>query len=445
MTRCANASRASWVASLPQTQQQAFLASLTDAELSALQYDWTFWSRRNQRPPPGDWTVWLISAGRGSGKTRTGAETVRAWKDTTARIHLVGPTAAAVRDVMVEGESGLLSVAPSWDRPLYEPSKRRLTWPNGAIATCFSAEDPDQLRGPQCGAAWCDELGAWRYMDTWDMLMLGLRLGDRPRCVVTTTPRPTRVLRDLYSRAGGDVALTTGSTYDNRANLAPAFFKEIVSRYEGTRLGRQEIHAQLLEEAEGALWSRAILDDTRVSVAPALRRIVVSIDPSATGKASSNEAGVVVAALGADKHGYVLEDATAQLSPASWARLAVAKYRAYKADAIVVETNNGGEMCEQVIRSVDPNVRVVTVWASRGKYTRAEPIAGLYEQQRIHHVGSFAKLEDELCNYARDVDWSPNRLDALVWAFTELMVDNPAVECIAPVGIAGANYWGTAA
>jgi len=365
--------------------------------------------------------VWLLLAGRGFGKSRTGAEWVREQVESgrSRRIALVAPTAADVRDVMIEGESGLLAICPPWNMPVYESSKRRLTWPNGAIATTYSAEEPDRLRGPQHDAAWCDEVAAWRYPETWDMLMFGLRLGVDPRCVVTTTPKPIPIIRNLLKNP--TTAITRGSTYENRANLAEAFFEQIVAQYEGTRLGRQELYAEVLDDVEGALWTRALIDQHRVKVAPELKRIVVAIDPAITASDDSDETGIVVAGLGVDNHGYALDDLSLRASPDGWARRAVEAYHARKADRIVAEVNQGGDMVEYTIRTVDPRASIKKVHAARGKQTRAEPIVALYEQGRIHHVGVLPQLEEQMCNWVPGMD-SPDRMDAAVWAFTELML-----------------------
>jgi phage terminase large subunit-like protein len=339
---------------------------------------------------------------------------------------MVAATAADVRDVLVEGESGLLEIAPPWERPTYEPSKRRVTWRNGSQATLFSADVPGRLRGPQYHWAVADELAVWRYTEAWDMLQLGVRLGSDPRIVVATTPRPTQIVRELI--ADGTTAVTRGNTYANRANLAPRFLERIRAQYEGTRLGRQEIEGELLEDTPGALWTLSQIDALRVrnlNLLPEMQRVVVGVDPSAT--AAGDEAGIIVAGLGDDGHGYVLADASLQASPDGWARAAVAAYRANDADRIVAEVNNGGEMVQLTIRTVDPAVSYKAVHASRGKRTRAEPVAALYEQGRVHHVGAFAKLEDEMCTWsALENDPSPNRMDALVWALTELMLNRNA-------------------
>jgi len=405
-----------------------FAAQLVDA----LENCWAAVARPNQLPPSGDWwQIWLLLAGRGFGKTRTLAEWVceQAASGQVSRIALVAATAADARDVLVEGESGILAVAPPWFRPIYEPSKRRLTWPNGAIATTFSAEEPDRLRGPQHDAAVCDELASWSRPETWDMLQFGLRLGRHPRCLVATTPRPIKLIRELLAREGHDVVVTRGSTYENRANLAPGFFAQVIRKYEGTRLGRQELKAELLEDTPGALWSHGIIEAARRSVAPVeMTRVVVAIDPAVTSGEEADETGIIV--VGKDKHGhgYVLADISGRYQPIEWARLAITAYRTHHADRIVAEVNNGGDMVAQNIRMVDPNVAFTAVRASRGKVTRAEPASSLYEQGRIHHIGTFPQLEDQMANFTSDFDrsaagYSPDRLDALVWALTDLLVE----------------------
>jgi phage terminase large subunit-like protein len=392
--------------------------------------DWRgWWARPNQLPPKTNWQVWLVLAGRGFGKSRTGAEWVREKVETkqAGRLALIGPTTADVRDVMVEGDSGILARSPKHFRPEWKPSKRRLTWPNGAIATTYSADKPDRLRGPQHDGAWADEAAVWRYgPEAWDMLMFGLRLGNNPQVVVTTTPKPVKLIRELLARKGQDVEVTHGTTYENRSNLAEQFLKTIITRYEGTRLGRQELLAELLEDVPGALWQRLRIEELRVLVIPQLTRIVVAIDPAASSQEKSDETGIIVAGIGEDGHGYVLNDLSGRYTPTEWAKKAIAAYRLYKADRIVAEINNGGEMVEATLRSIDADIPYRGVHASRGKAIRAEPISALYEQGKVHHVGTLALLEDQQCAFTIDFDrktmgYSPDRLDALVWALTELM------------------------
>ena len=411
-------------ARLPEAEREAHIAGIERDAALDLCHDWKLWARQSQLPPDGSWRIWLLLAGRGFGKTRSGAEFVReeAMRGAAKRIALVAPTAADARDVMVEGESGLLAIARATERPFYEPSKRRLTWPNGAIATLFSADEPERLRGPQFDLAWCDELAAWRYPAAWDMLMMGLRLGGNPRVVATTTPKPVPLIRALL--ATPDCTVTRGSTRDNADNLAPAFLKAILTQYEGTRLGRQEIEAELLEDVPGALWTRDSIERARIAAAPALRRVVVAIDPAASSAAGADETGIVVAGLGEDGHGYVLDDRSGRLRPHDWAARAIAAFHAHRADRIVAEVNNGGEMVEATLRMLDASVPYKPVHASRGKMLRAEPVAALYERGRVHHLGAFPALEDQMCVFAGATGGaSPDRLDALVWALTELMVE----------------------
>lgn len=406
---------------LPDEQRRALLDDLSDEDCNDLLYDWRTWGRADQFAPPGDWRTWLILAGRGWGKTRTGAEWVRAEVEAgkRGRLALIGATAADVRDVMVEGESGIMATARPSFRPVYEPSKRRLTWPNGAIATTYSADEPDRLRGPQHDGAWPDELAAWRYPEALDMLMFGLRLGSDPRSVVTTTPRPTKLIRELI--AAPTTTVTTGSTYDNLANLAPAFAEQIIRKYEGTRLGRQELLAEILTDVPGALWTYAMLEDRRA--APDLTRVVVAIDPAVTSGEDSDETGLIVAGLGIDGRGYVLADRSCRLSPDGWARRAVAAFDDHSADLVVAEVNNGGDMVEHTIKTIRKTLPYKKIHASRGKQTRAQPVAALYEQGRVSHVEVFSELEEQLTTWTPESGTSPDRLDALVWALTELMVD----------------------
>ena len=428
-----NESLASSVSRLSREKRESLLTDLSDEDIQRLEYEWKFWARPNQLPPDeaqggGDWRVWMLLAGRGFGKTRCGAEWVRMMVETgqARRIALVAPTSSDTRDVMVLGESGILGVSPPWDRPHYEPSKRRLTWNSGAYCMLYSADEPDRLRGPQHDAAWCDELAAWRRPEAWDMLQFGLRLGKDPQCVVTTTPRPTAIVRDLV--AARTTAITRGSTYENADNLAPAFLESIKKKYEGTRMGRQEIFAEVLEDVPGALWNWQQLDSLRANNPPEYRRVVVAIDPAVTSGEDADETGIVVAALGDDEQGYVIDDLSMRGSPDEWARTAVHAYRKYKADRIVAEVNQGGDLVEKTIRTVDPSVAYKPVRASRGKVVRAEPVAALYEQSRVRHCGIFDELEKQMCLFTPDLDRkllgaSPDRVDALVWAFSELMVE----------------------
>ena len=441
-----NASKAELLASLPALERQQFWLSLSPEEAAALEYDWRFWGRPNQHAPAGNWVTWLPLAGRGFGKTRIGAEWVREQVESErcGRLALVAETAADARDVMVEGESGLLSVCPPWSRPRYEPSKRRLTWPNGATATTYSADDPEQLRGPQHDGAWCDEIGKWhstkpkdgshtRAESAWSNLMFGLRLGSAPRCVATSTPRPTPLVRQLV--ADPDTVVTRGTTYENLLNLAPSF-RSVIQRYEGTRLGRQELNAELLDDVEGALWTLSLIESLRWrrewGEVPDLQRSVVAVDPSGGGGAEHDEVGIVHAGRalctcqGAPAlHYFVLADASGRYTPDGWGRRAVGLYHNAKADRLVAEQNFGGDMVEHTVRTVDRAVSYRALHASRGKAVRAEPIAALYEQAKVHHVGLFPEMEDEMTQYVPGVTTrSPNRMDALVWALTELAEHN---------------------
>ena len=395
--------------------------------MAALAYDWRFWARDSQLPPPGDWRVWLLMAGRGFGKTRSGAEWVRMQveDERARRIALVAPTVADLRNVMIEGESGILAISHPEFKPDYFASRNRLHWPNGAVALGFSADEPERLRGPQHDAAWCDELAAWRYPEAWDMLQFGLRLGKDPRVVVTTTPKPVRLVRMLVKDPA--VRVTRGSTRENRNHLAPAFLAEIVRRYEGTRLGRQELEAELLEDAAGALWTRDTLEAARVREAPELARVVVALDPAVTSGEDADETGIVVAGVSAGGIAFVLEDASGRLRAEEWARRAVALYRRHRADRVIGEVNNGGELVEATLRAVDAAVSYKPVRASRGKVVRAEPVAALYEQGRVKHCSAFPQLEDQMAAFTAEFDrasagYSPDRLDALVWAITELLI-----------------------
>lgn len=390
-----------------------------------LLHTWPFWARPDQLPPEWNWRTWLILCGRGWGKTRTGAEwvyeQVRRGKKWGV---LIGATASDVRDVMIEGESGILNIGHPSERPEYYSSKRRLVFPNGAQVMTRSAEKPDSLRGPQGEFAWVDELAMFRYGQmAWDMLTLGMRLSESPQILATTTPRPIPLIKTLLARESTHA--TYGSTYDNYVNLADVYISEYIKPYEGTRLGEQEIWGKIIDESPGALWKRATLEETRTTETPTLARVVVAVDPATTNTATSDETGIVIGALGIDGHGYILDDYTLKGSPNEWASAAIDAYHDFEADVIVAETNNGGDMVEHTIKETaktqGKHVTVKQVRASRGKATRAEPISTLYENGKIHHVGMFGKLEDQLCSWVPGDD-SPDRLDALVWAMTELMI-----------------------
>jgi len=418
-----NCSQAELLASLPKTEREAYLNSLSPEQAYAINYDWDFWARPKQQFPEGDWIAWLILAGRGFGKTRVGAEWVRnkAEKKLVARIALVGETVADCRKTMIEGDAGILAVSRPDFMPKYTPSTREVKWPNGVIATTYSGEEPDQLRGPSHEAAWVDEIAKHKYgADMWDNLMFGLRLGQNPQAIVTTTPRPIKIIKDLVKDPTSHV--TRGTTYENLKNLASAFAKKILAKYEGTRLGRQELNAEILDDNPDALWTHALLDRHRVKVAPDLIRIVVAIDPAVSSGGDAADTGIVVAGLGVDRHGYILEDATCHETPAGWAKQAIAMYDKWRADRIIGEVNNGGEMIEYTVRSIEPRVSYKSVHASRGKMVRAEPVSALDEQGRIHHVGVFADLEDQMCDFTRDSTDKKDRMDARVWAITELML-----------------------
>lgn len=426
------------------------LQDLTDEEADELLHTWELWARPNQLEPArvlpnGElWTTWLILAGRGFGKTRCGAETIIKWvrEGSCRHIALVAQDSADARDVMVEGESGIIACSPRDFMPKYEPSKRRLTWPNGARATLFSAEDFDSLRGPQFDGAWCDELCKWRYaQEAWDNLQFGLRLGEHPRQIVTTTPRPMKLLKDIILRS--DTYITKGSTMENLANLAPPFRKAVIDKYEGTRIGRQELNAELLDDTPGALWNRSLIDQHRLLPAdpsqpirlPHFVRVVVAVDPQKEAGEAAAETGIMVVGKTAEGHGYLLEDLSLNGTPEEWGRAAVQAYDDWAADMLVYEANQGGEMVAAVLRGAAKSLKedkqraadfvpLKAVHATRGKYVRAEPVSQLYEQGKIHHVGSFPELEDQLCEYTPDgsMGYSPDRMDALVWGLTELMI-----------------------
>jgi len=429
-----------WLKSLDPKARAQLLATLPSSTAEALVYDWRIWARDAQLAPDGDWIWWLVLAGRGFGKTRTGAEFLRQRVAEGARaIALIGPTAADVRDTMVEvGPGSILKNSPPWDTPIYEPSKRRLTWTKtGAVATLFSADEPERLRGPQHDTIWADELGAWKYQrETWDQAAFGFRLGT-PRGIITTTPRPTPVLKEIL--ADPTVTVTRGSTFENAANLAKPFLDRLLRRYQGTRLGRQELLAQLLEDTPGALWTLGLFEKTRVHLAPQLARVAVAVDPQAAEPGADPddengaETGIIAGGVDERGDGYVVADVSGRLSPGDWGERTVLLHDELRADCIVGEVNNGGAMVRHVVETAAeklhrerrrPTPRVVfrAVNASRGKHTRAEPIAALFEQSRAHLVGVHAKLEDQSSTWVPGQK-SPDRMDAMVWLLTHLMLD----------------------
>jgi len=435
-------SGASWIVSQGRETIDAFLDNLGKGELLALPYLFEFWAMEHQLAPGGDWRSWVIMGGRGAGKTRAGAEWVRAQVEGAKpldagrckTVALVGETFDQARDVMVFGESGILACSPPDRRPDWQASRRRLVWPNGATAQVFSAHEPEALRGPQFDCAWADELAKWKKaQEVWDMLQFALRLGERPQACVTTTPRNVGILKELLTRE--TTVATHAPTEANAANLAQSFLEEVRARYAGTRLGRQELDGVLLEEAENALWGARKLETCRVAAPPELDRIVVAIDPPVTGKAGSDDCGIVVAGAVTqgpvqDWRAYVLADCSlSSAGPSAWAAAAIRAMERFGADKLVAEVNQGGDLVTEVIRQVDPLVPVKTVHASRGKAARAEPVAALYDQGRVQHVGDLGALEDQMCAMTPrgfEGPGSPDRVDALVWALTELMIEPAA-------------------
>ncbi|TKW65737.1 MAG: ATP-binding protein [Paracoccus denitrificans] len=436
-------SGAAWLASAAPEEVDAFLSGLSDNALASLPWIFEFWALPHQLPPAGDWKSWVIMGGRGAGKTRAGSEWVRrkvegATPDAAgecARVALIGETFDQVREVMVFGDSGILACTPPDRRPVWEASRRRLVWPNGAVAMAFSAHEPEALRGPQFDAAWVDELAKWKKAeDTWDMLQFALRLGEHPQQVVTTTPRSVEVLKRILQSAS--TVSTHAPTDANRAYLAESFLAEVESRYGGTRLGRQELEGVLLEDVEGALWTTQMIEACRVDRLPALDRVVVALDPAVTAGSGSDECGIVVAGVATsgepkDWRAYVIEDATVRGSPSEWARAAIAAMDRHKAEKLVAEVNQGGDLIESVVRQVDPLVPFRALRAGRGKALRAEPVAALYEQGRVRHLHgpSLGAMEDQMCRmslHGYDGKGSPDRLDALVWAIHELMIEPAA-------------------
>lgn len=441
-------------ASIASGRLSEVLNELSADELEFIAHDWELWARDEQLAPvliardssnkPGasgrldegeseasikSWRVWLLLGGRGSGKTRAGAEWVRSvvGDDKQARVALVGKTLGDVRNVMIEGQSGLLAIHPARERPAFEPSKRRLTWPNGAVAELFSADEAEALRGPQFTAAWCDELAKWRGAErAWDMLQFALRLGEAPRACVTTTPRATKLLKQIIA----DEATVTVNiaTADNATNLAPTFLAEMTRRYAGSAIGRQELLGEIVEDASDGLWRRHWIEEARVETAPEMQRVVIALDPPVTATASSDACGIIVAGLGVDKRAYVLADRTVQgRTPELWARAALGAYDDYEADRMVAEVNQGGDLVISVLQQFRENFPVVKVRATRGKWVRAEPVAALYAEGRVAHVGRLDALEDQMCAFGADgtvKGRSPDRADALVWAITDLLLSD---------------------
>ena len=420
--------------------RRILINEMDQAERNSFDYMWEYRARREQLPPAGDWRVWMIMAGRGFGKTRAGAEWVRMIADDhpEARIALISSSLAEARAVMIEGESGLMAIVDPARRPVFEPSLHRVRFPNGAQAQLFSAAEPEGLRGPQHSHAWCDEIGKWplsheRATRCWDNLLLGLRLGCEPRIAVTTTPRAVPLVQRLVGQAGtgGDVVITRGTTGDNTEHLAKRFIEAIASEFSGTQLERQEIGGELLEDIEGALWTRSLLEQAREDGAvPDPARVVVAVDPPVS--AGGDECGIIVAALGTDGIARVLADCSIDgAAPAQWAQRVADAAREWNADRVVAEANQGGAMVDSVLRAADRALPVKLVHASRGKVARAEPVAALYAAGRVRHVGVFARLEDQLCGLLTGGTYagpgrSPDRADAAVWALTELLLGRTA-------------------
>lgn len=431
-------SAGAWLACATPAEVESFLDGLSANALLSLPWLFEVWALPHQLPPAGAWKTWVIMGGRGAGKTRAGAEWVRAEVEGAGptdpgrarRVALVSETVDQAREVMVFGDSGILACSPPDRRPVWEASRRRLVWPNGAVAQVFSAHDPESLRGPQFDAAWVDELAKWkRASETWDMLQFALRLGTAPRQVVTTTPRNVEVLKAVLKNPS--TVVTQAPTEANRAWLAPSFLEEVRARYGGTRLGRQELDGVLLEDAEGALWTRAMIERARSDAPERFSRVVVAVDPSVAGQAGGDECGIVVAGVLSDGppsewRAWVIEDATvAGGSPQAWAEAVVAAYRRHGASRVVAEVNQGGALVEALMRSVDAFLPVTKVQAAQGKAARAEPVAALYEQGRVAHVRGLGPLEDQMCRMGRagyEGRGSPDRVDALVWALTDLMI-----------------------
>jgi len=423
---------AALIARMPEDERRAALADLPATDLAALEHAWPVWARPDQLAPEGAWRTWLLLGGRGAGKTRSASEWVRGEVESGRRrtFGIIGPTADTLRRDVVQGSSGLLEIAPPWCRPTHEPSQRRVVWPDGAVAHLLSSEEPDRIRGVNLDGFYADELTSWANPQAcWDNLQFALRIpgpkGDAPAGVVSTTPKRHKLLRAIL--ADPATVVTKSRTFDNAANLDGATLDYLKRQYGSSTLGRQELDAELLDEVDGALWTRSMLDECRTMTLPDMRRVVVAVDPAGGASRTSDETGIVAAGVGTDGRGYVLADASGRYTPDGWARAAVGLYRSLNADRIVAESNFGGQMVEATIRAVDGNLPVKMVHASRGKVVRAEPIVALYEQRRISHVGLLPGLEDQLCGWDPTVSGpSPDRLDALVWALTDLMGERQA-------------------
>lgn len=423
------------IASHPREEIERFVQGLSENAQAAFPFLFDVWGmQKHQLPPEGDWTTWLILGGRGAGKTRAGAEWIRAKVEGSTplepgackRVALVGATLDEARDVMVHGESGIIACSPPDRRPVWNQSRRMLIWPNGAEATCFSAASPEKLRGPQFDCAWVDELGKWRKpRKAWDMLQLALRLGDHPQQVVTTTPRANPVLEELMEDKR--TVMVSAPTWENKANLAASFLDKVTETYSGTAQGREELDGVMVLDRPGALWTRSMIEEARVRDAPEMGRIVIAVDPPASAGEGADECGIIVAGLAGDT-AYVLADRSSQgESPQNWAKRAIAAYEEFEADRLVVETNQGGAMVETIIRGIAPRISFAPVHASRGKEARAEPVSALYEQGKVKHVGGFPALEDQMRGFGADESGrSPDRVDALVWAVWSLMLSPQA-------------------
>jgi phage terminase large subunit-like protein len=436
------------LALLPPGEQAAFMATLSDTQAEALLMDWRgFLARPSQIEPEGDWSIWLALAGRGWGKTEVGARWIKERVDAGARqIALVAETQKDLEETMVRR---LLGIYAPDEAPTVRYKPVRITWPNGAVAYGYNGTEPNQLRGPEFDTAWVDELAKYRYArEAWDMLQFTMRgTAVAPRVCVTTTPRPTELIKAIVAGKEGPVHVTRGSTLENKANLAAGFVERVQARYAGTRLGRQELDAEILGDLPGALWTQLSIDAYRVSAPVDLGRVVVALDPAVTNTEESDMHGICVAGIGAENTGYVLEDASISGTPHDWATEVTRLYNAYRADCVVVEVNNGGDMIAHVLRAISPNINVVEVRATRGKHVRAEPIAALYSQGRIRHCGHFPELENQMTQFTNEGymgDGSPDRADALVWAFTELfpdMVDLPGNKDMLLQPAGGGSFW----